>query len=476
MPSCTPVANTPSSRTSTCACSASHSSTPCQTSARITDGTRARGASRLALDAGDDLDVLGQRRAAQLLAEALVDLEDAGAVGHLDLDAHGLVVARLDAHLVDRVGGDRVDVQPPGLELDARAALGHVERVGDAHDAALDGERPPARPVRDDRVHRLGDHDRALGLGVDLRQQPAELVGGEKQRVVLVVDAVDRHAHAMKQRGRRHHDLGVALAHAMVGDHRRGDAAAEEQPPQAQRDVGDDLDVDPRVIGEAEALRVDAGHVPPRLDLQVAVDRFQQLIQAPVAARGRADVDVGQRGVGGCHAPQTSEAPGVPRRPRRRRRRPSTRRSARPRRRGDGDRRAVAPPGVAREHLRAEAAQRGGRAVAGGERRRGRQRVPAAVEHAHVGGAQAQRTGQRSPACRRASARPRPGPSAAALPRDLAPPPPQPAPPTSTARLTARAQTERPDRPAGTQARPEPALSRRWPPWRPRPRAPGGRA
>jgi hypothetical protein len=63
------------------------------------------------------------------------------AVGHLDLDAHGLVVAGLDAHLVDGVGGDRVDVQAPGLELHARAALGHVERVGDADDAALDGER-----------------------------------------------------------------------------------------------------------------------------------------------------------------------------------------------------------------------------------------------------------------------------------------------------------------------------------------------
>jgi hypothetical protein len=77
----------------------------------------------LALDPGDDLDVLGQRRAAQLLAEPFVDLEDARAVGHLDLDAHRLVVAGLDAHLVDGVGGDRVDVQAPGLELDARAAL-----------------------------------------------------------------------------------------------------------------------------------------------------------------------------------------------------------------------------------------------------------------------------------------------------------------------------------------------------------------
>ena len=41
----------------------------------------------LGLHPRDDLDVLGQRRAAQLLAEPLVDLEDSRAVGHLDLDA-----------------------------------------------------------------------------------------------------------------------------------------------------------------------------------------------------------------------------------------------------------------------------------------------------------------------------------------------------------------------------------------------------
>ena len=81
---------------------------------------------------------------------------------------------------------------------------------------------------------------------------------------------------------------------------------------------------------------VDAGHVPPRLDLQVAVDRVQQLIEAPVAARGRADVDVGQRAVGGWHSPQPGGASGAPRRPRRRRPRPSTRRSAGPSRRGPG--------------------------------------------------------------------------------------------------------------------------------------------
>jgi hypothetical protein len=88
----------------------------------------------------------------------------------------------------------------------------------------------------------------------------------------------------------------------VIGHHRRRDAAAEEQPRQAERDVRHDLDVDPRVVGEAEALGVDAGHVPPRLDLRVAVDRVEQLLELAVAARGRADVDVGQ-GVAGCHGP-----------------------------------------------------------------------------------------------------------------------------------------------------------------------------
>ena len=48
----------------------------------------------LALDPRDDLEVLLQRRAAELRAEALVDLVDPGAVVHRDLDAHGLVLAR----------------------------------------------------------------------------------------------------------------------------------------------------------------------------------------------------------------------------------------------------------------------------------------------------------------------------------------------------------------------------------------------
>ena len=38
---------------------------------------------------------------------------------------------------------------------DARAAVLHVERVGDAHDAGLERQRPPALAVADDRVQDL---------------------------------------------------------------------------------------------------------------------------------------------------------------------------------------------------------------------------------------------------------------------------------------------------------------------------------
>src|SRR5205814_6484655 len=56
----------------------------------------------LGVDAGDDLDVRLDRRATQLGGQELVDLEDARAVGHGDLDAHRLLAPGRDAHLVDR--------------------------------------------------------------------------------------------------------------------------------------------------------------------------------------------------------------------------------------------------------------------------------------------------------------------------------------------------------------------------------------
>ena len=92
------------------------------------------------------------------------------------------------------------------------------------------------------------------------------------------------------------HDLGVALAHAVVGDDVRHDAPAEQDPRQPQRDVQHDLDVDPRVVRHPEpSRRVDGRDVPPRLHLLVGVDRLEQPLEPAVAARRDADADVGDR-------------------------------------------------------------------------------------------------------------------------------------------------------------------------------------
>jgi hypothetical protein len=213
--------------------------------------------------------------------------------------------------------------------------------------------------VRDDAVHGLGDDDRALGLGVDVGEQAVELVGGQEQRVALVVGPVDRHADAVEERCGRDHDLRVALGHPVVGDHRRHDAPAEQQPRDAQGDVRDDLDVHPRVIGERQARRVDAGDVPPRLHLRVGVDRLEELLEAAVAARRGADANGGDR-LGrrrrtgfGVHRGQTTQAAGD-----------SSRRRSRTR-----------DPGVGGEELVPVAAQRHRGHVAVGERRAGVQLV-----------------------------------------------------------------------------------------------------
>ena len=100
------------------------------------------------------------------------------------------------------------------------------------------------------------------------------LSAAQEQAVALVVLAMDRHPDAVQQAGCRDHDLGVALAHRVVGDDARDDAAAEQQSREAQGDVDDDLDVDPAVIRHAEPPgRVDRRHVPPRLELLVGVRR-----------------------------------------------------------------------------------------------------------------------------------------------------------------------------------------------------------
>jgi len=90
-------------------------------------------------------------------------------------------------------------------------------------------------------------------------------------------------------------ELGVAGAHAVVGDHRARDAGAVEQPEEAQGDVEDDLDVDPGVVGHPEPLRCDLRHVPPGAHLIVRVDGLEEALELAVAASRRADVRVGDR-------------------------------------------------------------------------------------------------------------------------------------------------------------------------------------
>ena len=75
----------------------------------------------------------------------------------------GRSLAGRDLDLVDRRRGERVDPHLAGLDREPRAPVGHVERVGDPDDAGLDRVGLAAAAVADDRVQRLGDHDRALG-------------------------------------------------------------------------------------------------------------------------------------------------------------------------------------------------------------------------------------------------------------------------------------------------------------------------
>ena len=176
------------------------------------------------------------------------------------------------------------------LDRHPRAPLGHVERVGDPDDPGLDRVGLAAAAVADDRVQRLGDHHRPLGrVLVDGREQLAQLALGEEEAVGLVVGAVDRHPDVVEQRSGGDDDLGVAVAHPVVGDHRRLDAALDQQPQQPQRDVEHDLDVDPGVVGHPEPLGLDLGHVPPGAHLGVGVDAVEQRLEPPVAARRDAD-------------------------------------------------------------------------------------------------------------------------------------------------------------------------------------------
>ena len=113
-----------------------------------------------------------------------------------------------------------------------------------------------ASAVADDRVQDLGDDDAPLRLLVAALEQVVEAVGHEEQAVCLVVGAVDRHPDVVQEGAPGDHYLGVALGHPVVGDHCRLDPRLVEESEQAQGDVENHLDVDPRVVRHPEALGV----------------------------------------------------------------------------------------------------------------------------------------------------------------------------------------------------------------------------
>ena len=81
---------------------------------------------------------------------------------------------------------------------------------------------------------------------------------------------VHRHADAVEERGERDDHLGVVLLEPEVA-HRGGlDLVLRQLAQELERDVGDDLDVHPRVVVDLHPDdRVHVRDVPPALELLV---------------------------------------------------------------------------------------------------------------------------------------------------------------------------------------------------------------
>ncbi len=109
-----------------------------------------------------------------------------------------------------------MDRDPAALERDPRAALGHVEGVGDPDDAGLERQRMAAAPMAGDRLEHFRDDHRERRLLVDPLEELARLRLGQEEAPVLVAVAVDRHADAVQERGEHDHDLGVLLLQPVV--------------------------------------------------------------------------------------------------------------------------------------------------------------------------------------------------------------------------------------------------------------------
>ena len=151
-----------------------------------------------------------------------------------------------------------------------------------------------------DRLEHLGDDDRAVGLVIDALEQLPQLRLGEEEAPVLVAAPVHGHADAVRERCEDDDDLGVLVLHAVVAHDRRLDAVLRELPQELERDVRDDLDVNPGVVVDLEPDDgVDVRDVPPALELAVRVRALEDAAELAVAAVGQPDPHVLDRLGGG---------------------------------------------------------------------------------------------------------------------------------------------------------------------------------
>ena len=219
-------------------------------------------------------------------AQQVVDLVEAGGVVHLDLHQHLAGVA----------GGC---APPRSLRPTASGSRRDRSRTGSASGPwpcparrrpARRRPRPTAARRRSGGVMIVCSTSAStivrFGLVVHALEQPREPVGGQEQAHLLVVRSGGSPCPGSGSGSpARRPPRRPRLAHAVVGHHARLDAGAAQLAQQLQADVGDDLDVHPRVVVDLQARdRVDVGGVPQRLQRLVAVDALDQVAQRAVAA------------------------------------------------------------------------------------------------------------------------------------------------------------------------------------------------
>ena len=105
-----------------------------------------------------------------------------------------------------------------------------------------------------------------------------------------------RHTEAVGQTTQNDNHFGVLLTHPVVGDHSRLDAGPAKLAHQLEADVGDDLDVYPRVVVDLKPGHgVHVGGVPQRFQRRLAVDAIDHVAERAVAARRECDPHVADR-------------------------------------------------------------------------------------------------------------------------------------------------------------------------------------